>query len=46
MWYSTVKRFYDNKHLSYTDESIKVFVKADMITAEQYELITDKAYTM
>lgn len=46
MWYSTVKRFYDNGHPSYNDESIKVFVQAEMITAEQYEQITGKAYTV
>lgn len=45
MWYLTVKRFYDNKHPSYTDESIKVFVEANMITTEQYQTITNKAYT-
>lgn len=44
MWYSTIKRFYDNGHKSYTDESLKTFVKADMITAEQYSDITGVTY--
>ncbi|MCM3129029.1 XkdX family protein [Paenibacillus provencensis] len=45
MWYSTIKRYYDNGHPLYTDESLKTFVVAQMITANQYKLITDKEYT-
>ncbi|MGE6260857.1 XkdX family protein [Heyndrickxia sporothermodurans] len=45
MWFSTVKRFYDSGHPSYTEQSVKVFVQAKMITADQYEQITSKAYT-
>lgn len=45
MWYSAVKRFYDNGHPAYNDESLKTFVVAQMITADQYKLITDKEYT-
>ncbi|WP_084552222.1 XkdX family protein [Bacillus cihuensis] len=45
MWYSTIKRYYDEKHPSYNDESLKVFVKAKMITEDQYTEITGKAYT-
>lgn len=44
MWFTTVKRYYDMKHPSYTDEGIKVFVAAKMITAEQYKQITDIEY--
>lgn len=45
MWFNTIKRFYDTKHPSYTDENLKTFVKAEMISADQYEQITGKAYT-
>lgn len=44
MWFNTIKRFYDSGHPSYTNESLKLFVKANMITAEQYKLITDESY--
>lgn len=44
MWYSTVKRFYDNGHPLYNDESLKGFVITKMITAEEYMLITDIEY--
>lgn len=44
MWYTTIKRYYDNGHPSYTNESLKTFVLAGMITAEQYRLITDVVY--
>ncbi|MFJ7585660.1 XkdX family protein [Bacillus cereus] len=44
MWYSTVKRYYDNGHPSYTDESLKIFVKASMITSDQYTEITGVPY--
>ena len=46
MWYKTVKKFYDEGHPSYTDESIKKFVVTGMITAEEYELITGVPYTV
>ena len=44
MWFDTVKRYYDNGHKSYTDESLNVFVKANMITADQYTEITGIEY--
>lgn len=44
MWYTTIKRYYDNGHPSYNDESLKTFVKANMITAVQYEEITGVPY--
>ncbi|MED1908538.1 XkdX family protein [Cytobacillus firmus] len=44
MWYSTIKRYYDNGHHSYTDESLKNFVKANMISADQYTEITGVPY--
>ena len=44
MWYATVKRFYDNGHYLYTDESLKGFVITKMITAEEYERITGIPY--
>lgn len=44
MWFNTIKRYYDNKHTSYTNDSLKVFVKVDMLTANQYEEITGIEY--
>ncbi|WP_397537882.1 XkdX family protein [Rummeliibacillus pycnus] len=44
MWYNTVKRFYDLKHPLYTDESLKGFVVTNMISTEQYEIITSIEY--
>lgn len=44
MWYSTIKRYYDNGHPSYNDESLKTFVKASMITEKQYTDITGVQY--
>ncbi|EWG08910.1 XkdX family protein [Cytobacillus firmus] len=44
MWYTTIKRYYDNGHPSYNDESLKTFVKAGMITGVQYEEITGVPY--
>lgn len=41
MWYDTIKWFYEHKHPSYTNESLKTFVRAGMITSEQYDQITD-----
>jgi uncharacterized XkdX family phage protein len=45
MWFNTIKRFYDNGHPAYTNENLKVFVKANMITSGQYQQITDEPYT-
>ncbi|MBS4195321.1 XkdX family protein [Lederbergia citri] len=45
MWFDTIKRYYDNGHPSYTDESLKVFVQAKMITADEYKQITGVPYT-
>lgn len=44
-WFDTIKKYYDNGHPSYNNESLKTFVKAKMITSEQYQEITGKAYT-
>ncbi|GIO39290.1 hypothetical protein J41TS12_41510 [Paenibacillus antibioticophila] len=44
MWYSTIKRFYDNGHPAYTHDNLKTFVVAKMITAEQYKQITNIDY--
>lgn len=44
MWYATIKRFYDNGHPAYTNESMKTFVLAKMITADQYKEITNVEY--
>jgi uncharacterized XkdX family phage protein len=41
--YPSVKRYYDMG--KYTDEQMKVFVKAEWITPEQYLEITDVEYT-
>lgn len=46
MWYSTIKRYYDDKHPRYTDEGLKVFVLSGMITEEQYEEITGVPYSV
>ena len=43
-WYATVKRFYDNGHSGYTDESVKGFVVTGMIYDWEYELITGIPY--
>jgi uncharacterized XkdX family phage protein len=45
MWFNTIKRYYDNGHPSYTDENLKTFVKANMITEDQYTEITGVPYT-
>lgn len=45
MWYTTIKRYYESGHPSYTDESLKTFVKAGMLTESQYEEITGIPYT-
>jgi len=44
MYYTMVKKFYDNGHPLYTNESLKTFVVAKMITAEEYKQITDVEY--
>lgn len=44
MWYTTVKRYYDNGHPAYNVESVKTFVKAKMITAKEYKQITNVDY--
>ncbi|WP_176502530.1 XkdX family protein [Paenibacillus lautus] len=41
MWYSVIKRFYDNGHPAYTIEALKMFVVARMITSEEYEQIME-----
>lgn len=46
MWFNTIKKYYDNGHPSYDDESLKIFISASMISEEQYTEITDEAYTM
>lgn len=45
-WFPVIKRYYDNGHPSYTNEGIKVFVKAQMITIEEYEEITEIPYVV
>ncbi len=45
MWFETIKRYYDSGHPRYTDESLKVFVTAKMLTETEYEAITDEPYT-
>lgn len=44
-YYSTIKKYYDSGHPSYTDESLKSFVKANMLTPEEYEQITGIPYS-
>lgn len=44
MWFDAIKRYYDNGHPSYNNESMKMFVVAKMITAEQYKQITNIEY--
>ena len=44
MWYSIIKRYYDNQHPLYTKDSLKTFVVAKMITSEGYEQITNVGY--
>lgn len=45
-YFKMVKDFYDRGFEGYTDEGIKIFVKANMITAEQYKEITGIDYTV
>ncbi|MUG68630.1 XkdX family protein [Paenibacillus campinasensis] len=44
MWYPIVKRYYDNQHTLYDNQSLKTFVVAKMITAEEYQQITGIEY--
>lgn len=44
MWYSIIKRYYDNQHPLYNDDSLKTFVVAKMITPEEYKQITNVDY--
>jgi len=44
MWYTRIKYFYESAHPSYTNERLKTFVKAGMITADQYYEITKVQY--
>jgi len=43
-WYPHIKRYYDAKYPGYTDEGIKVFVRAGWITADEYKEITGIDY--
>lgn len=42
-WFEMIKRYYDMG--KYTDEQVKVFVRAGRITEEQYKEITGLEYT-
>ncbi len=44
MWFKTIKKYYDEKMPNYTDEGIKIFVKAKMLTEEEYKQITGIDY--
>lgn len=46
MWFNTIKRFYDSGHPSYTNENLKVFVVAKMITEDEYEVISGEPYVV
>ena len=46
MWFDIVKQYYDDKHPRYTDDGLKVFVKAKMISAENYFQITGIEYVI
>lgn len=41
--YNSIKKYYDMG--KYTDEQMKVFVKAGWITEAEYKTITGKKYT-
>ncbi len=43
MWFNSVKVYYLKGF--YTNEDIKIFVIADMITETQYKEITSEGYT-
>lgn len=42
MWYSSVKEYYDMGF--YTNDNVRVFVIANMITEEDYKNITGEDY--
>ncbi|PAD73923.1 XkdX family protein [Paenibacillus campinasensis] len=44
MWYPIIKRYYDNQHPLYDNQSLKTFVVAKMITADEYQQITGIEY--
>lgn len=44
MWFTTIKRYYDMKYPAYTNENMKAFVRASMITPAEYEQITGMPY--
>lgn len=41
-WFEKIKRYYDMG--KYDNEQVKIFVKSNKITAEEYELITGEKY--
>lgn len=41
-WFEKVKRYYDMG--KYTNEQMKIFVKGNRITEEEYEIITGEKY--
>ncbi len=43
MLFRVVKRYYDIK--IYSKDNVKVFVRANKITPEEYKLITNEVYT-
>ncbi|MBO8164708.1 MAG: XkdX family protein [Brevibacillus sp.] len=45
MWFEQIKKWYQMFPTLYTNESIKVFVVAGYITAQQYKEITGIEYT-
>ncbi|MHA2856939.1 XkdX family protein [Paenibacillus lautus] len=44
MWYPIIKRYYDSQHPLYNEDSLKTFVVAKMLTAEEYQQITGIEY--
>ncbi|VUZ24882.1 Uncharacterised protein [Acetobacterium wieringae] len=42
--YNSIKRYYDEGR--YTNDQVKIFVRAKWITAEQYKTITGEDYTV
>ncbi|MDB8790678.1 XkdX family protein [Romboutsia sp. 1001216sp1] len=44
MFYEMIKGYYEDKMEGYDNEGMKVFVEANMITAEQYKEITGMDY--
>ena len=45
MWYSIIKRYYDNGHPAYNAESVRVFVVARYISTDEYKQITGIEYS-